>query len=327
MTDASSSQLVDGHGRAIRTLRISVTDRCNLRCSYCRDEKDFSFIAHEDILRYEEILRVARLARDFGIRRFRITGGEPLARAGVEALVRVVHELDGVEDLSLTTNGTLLADKAKALADAGLARATLSIDSLRHDRYRRITGGGDLGAALAGLAAAREHGLEPVKVNVVVMRGVNDDEIAAFAGFAAEEDVEVRFIEHMPSRQTEEAHQGLFVSAAEIRERLQAVADWRPAFSRPGAPARRWRRADGAATVGFITPISEPFCAYCERLRLTADGRLKMCLWSKDDIDLRGLLRNSGSPEALEDAFRTAASQKPARCAELHAFAMNQVGG
>ena len=320
------SKLVDGYGREIRTIRISVTDRCNLRCAYCRGAADFEDMSHDEILRYEEMIRIASAASELGILRFRVTGGEPLVRKGLDAFVAMLRELDGVREVALTTNGTLLAPSAGRLARAGLSRVTVSIDSLDPGRYRRITGG-QLARVLEGIDAAKAAGLEPVKVNVVVMRGINDDEVEAFIDLAARRGVEVRFIEHMPTCQTDDEHRRLFVSGAEIKERLSAKHQWREAAGRPGAPARRWTRADGAATVGFITPISDPFCRNCERLRLTADGRLKMCLWSQDDMDMRSLLRDGATKETLQEAIREAVAKKPAGCREFHAFAMNRVGG
>ena len=292
------SKLIDGYGREIRTIRISVTDRCNLRCGYCRGVADFESIPHDDVLRYEEMIRIAGAAAELGVVRLRVTGGEPLARKGVDSFIGMLRELDGVREVALTTNGTLLAAGAERLARAGLSRVTVSIDSLDPERYRRITGG-ELGRVFEGIDAAKAAGLAPVKVNVVVMRGINDDEIEAFVEFGAREALEVRFIEHMPTLQTDEGHRRLFVSGDEIKKRLSAQNAWREAPGRGGAPARRWRRVDGAVTVGFITPISDPFCTNCERLRLTADGRLKMCLWSQDDVDLRSLLRGGATKETL----------------------------
>jgi len=320
------SKLIDGYGREIRTIRISVTDRCNLRCTYCRGVAEFESIPHDDVLRYEEMIRIAEAAAELGVVRFRVTGGEPLVRKEVDSFIGMLRALDGVRDVALTTNGTLLARSAERLARAGLSRVTVSIDSLDPERYRRITGG-ELGPVLEGINAARAAGLAPVKVNVVVMRGINDDEIEAFVDFAAREALEVRFIEHMPTLQTDEGHRRLFVSGDEIKKRLAAQNTWREAPGRRGAPARRWTRVDGAVTVGFITPISDPFCTNCERLRLTADGRLKMCLWSQDDVDMRSLLRGGATKQTLQDALREAVAKKPAGCREFHAFAMNRVGG
>ena len=326
MSRNAPSKLVDGYGREIRTIRISVTDRCNLRCAYCRGLAGFENIPHDDVLRYEEMILIARAASELGILRFRVTGGEPLARKGVDGFIGMLRGLDGVREVALTTNGTLLAARAPALARAGLSRVTVSIDSLDPERYKSITGG-ELERVFEGIDAAQASGLAPVKVNVVVMRGINDDELEAFVDFGAERSLEVRFIEHMPTLQTEEGHQRLFVSGAEIKKRLWAKHSWREVRRRHGAPARRWKRADGAVTVGFITPISEPFCTNCERLRLTADGRLKMCLWSQDDMDLRSLVRGGATKERLQDALREAVAKKPEGCREFHAFAMSRVGG
>ncbi|MFH0963968.1 MAG: GTP 3',8-cyclase MoaA [Planctomycetota bacterium] len=318
---------MDAFGRAIRMLRISVTDRCNLRCDYCRGLRPFRSFHHDDILRYEEIVAVVAVAAGLGVRRYRLTGGEPLVRRGIERLVEMLRAVEGVEELALTTNGTLLAAKAAGLASAGLDRVTLSIDSLKPARYRRITGGGDLDEALRGLEAARRAGLVPVKVNVVVMNAVNDDEIEAFVRFGMDRDVEVRFIEHMPTLQADEEHLRLFVPGAVIREKLRALGEWTPVDGPAGAPARRWRCESLAVTVGLITPISEPFCAHCRRFRMTADGKLKHCLWSEDDLDLRSHLRPEVRRERIVETFLLAARRKPWKCNEFRRMAMHQVGG
>ena len=298
-----------------KVLRISVTDRCDLRCIYCMPESGVSLVPMTDMLTYEEIAAVARAAMALGVRRFRLTGGEPLARRGLVALVRLLAGL-GPDDLALTTNGLRLAESAADLKAAGLARVTISLDTLRRDRFETITRRTGFERIFAGLDAARAAGLVPVKVNTVVIRGINDDEVLDFVRFAKKERVEVRFIELMPTsglspecKELGSWRPALFVKGEEVRAR---VAE---AFG----PLERVPDADGVADIyllngttrlGFITPVSEPFCRGCERLRLGPDGRLKVCLFDRGGVDLRKALReeNAGPGEIatiLRAAFET----------------------
>jgi cyclic pyranopterin phosphate synthase len=295
-----------------KILRISVTDRCNLRCIYCMPESGVSLVPMMDMLTYEEIAAVASAAMALDVRRFRLTGGEPLARRGLVALVRLLAGL-GPEDLALTTNGLRLAEFAADLKAAGLARVTISLDTLRRDRFETISRRTGFERIFAGLAAARAAGLVPVKVNTVVIRGVNDDEILDFVRFAEEERVEVRFIELMPTsglspecKELGSWRPALFVKGAEVRARIAE------AFGR----LERVPDADGVADIyllngttrlGFITPISEPFCRGCERLRLGPDGRLKVCLFDRDGLDLRKALREEkAGPREIEAILKSA---------------------
>ncbi len=302
--------------RSDKVLRISVTDRCDLRCIYCMPESGVTLVPMSDMLSYEEIAAVARAAMAAGVRRLRLTGGEPLARRGVAALVRLLAAL-GPDDLALTTNGLRLAEHAEELKAAGLHRVTVSLDTLRPDRFEAITRRQGLERILAGIAAARNVGLAPVKINTVVIRGINDDEVVDFVRFAERERLELRFIELMPtSGLTPECKElgawrpALFVKGAEVRERIAAEI----------GPLERIDGGDGVADMyllsgrtrlGFITPVSEPFCRGCGRLRLGPDGRLRICLFDRGGLDLRRLLREEhAGPADLERVIRAAFEAK-----------------
>jgi cyclic pyranopterin phosphate synthase len=279
-----------------RVLRIAVTDRCDLRCIYCMPERGVELVPATDLLSYEEIESVARAAMEAGVRRFRITGGEPLVRRGIATLVEKLAGL-GPDDLALTTNGVHLSGAAAALRAAGLRRVTISLDTLRRERFERITRRTGFERIFKGLETARRAGLAPIKINMVVIRGVNDDEVTDFVRFAEREDVEVRFIELMPTsglspecKELGRWRPALFVKGEEIMESI----------SRTSGPLEFWPEADGVARVyrlksgarvGFITPVSDPFCRGCGRLRLSADGRLKLCLFDPEGLDLRSELR------------------------------------
>jgi len=299
-----------------KVLRISVTDRCNLRCIYCMPEAGVPLVPMTEVLSYEEIAAVARAAMAAGVRRFRLTGGEPLVRRGVAELVRLLAAL-GPDDLALTTNGLHLAEFAAPLRAAGLRRVTVSQDTLCPDRFEAITRRPGLDRVFAGLTAAREAGLAPVKVNTVVIRGVNDDEIPEFVRFARREGVELRFIELMPtSGLTPECKElgawrpALFVKGEEIRARI--AADFGPLepLAAGDGVAAMGGLGDGTR-LGFITPVSEPFCRGCGRLRLGPDGRLRICLFDRGGVDLRKVLRGGRAVAAeLEAAFRSAYEAK-----------------
>ncbi len=299
-----------------KVLRISVTDRCDLRCIYCMPESGVTLVSPGDLLTYEEIERVAAAAIDVGIRRFRITGGEPLVRRGVETLVEKLARL-GPDDLALTTNGLHLGDAAAALKAAGLNRVTISLDTLRRERFETITRRTGFARILEAFEAARRAGLHPVKVNTVVIRGINDDEIEDFVRFAEREKTEVRFIELMPtsglSPECKELgmwRPALFVKGDDIRERVAGT--FGPLEPHPGADgvAKVYRTRSGTR-IGIITPISDPFCRGCERLRLSADGRLKLCLFDKEGIDIKKVLREKGaSRDEVAGLLRAALGEK-----------------
>ncbi len=301
----------DGFGRTIDYLRISVTDRCNLRCLYCMPEEGVPGRTHQEILRYEEIARLTRIAVDLGVRKVRITGGEPLVRPGLVSLVAMLRDIPGIEDLALTTNGTLLAPQAADLAAAGLDRVNVSLDSLQPERFARLTRGGRLQDTLDGLEAARRAGLHPIKINMVVVRGLNDDEVMDFARLTLD-GWRVRFLEVMPLG--EGAHWGGdgFIATAEVRGIIEdALGPLEPVESDPGGPARSWRVPGAAGEIGFISPVSEHFCGYCNRLRLTAEGRLLPCLFGTDYIDLRAALRGGADDGALRELLLRGIAAKP----------------
>ncbi len=325
--------------RVVDTLRISVTDRCNLRCIYCMPREGVSLIPCGEILRYEEILRIVVCAARLGIRKLRITGGEPLVRRDVVDLVGALARIPGVEDLCMTTNGVLLKDFAARLKAAGLHRVTVSLDSLRPDRYEQITGSGCLARVLEGIEASLELGLNPVKINVVLIRGVNDGEIEDFAALTLRLPLEVRFIERMPAGGAAGAGQGCGdwkgqgVPASEVLARirqafggLEAAA---PGVKIPG-PARLYRVPGGNGRVGVVSAVTAPFCASCTRVRLTSEGKLRNCLFMEESFDLKGLLRSGASDEALSGRIAEAIAKKPLNRAapfENGGRPMCQIGG
>ena len=303
----------DSHDRPISYLRVSVTDRCNLRCVYCMPSQGLSLRAHRDILTYEEIARVASAAAQLGIFRVRLTGGEPLARLGLDDLIRMVSAIPGIEDLSLTTNGILLAEMARALAEAGLNRVNISLDTLRPERFRTITRRGELRDVLRGMAAAHREGLEPVKINMVVIRGLNDDEVLDFARRTVVEGWHVRYIEVMPLGEGSHWVDDGLVPNEEIRRTIeQALGPLTDVPANGGGPARYYRIGGAPGTIGFISPVSQHFCQSCNRLRLTADGFLRPCLLSEREIDIRTPLRAGATDEDLVEILTRAISAKPA---------------
>lgn len=304
----------DAFDRPIQYLRVSVTDRCNLRCVYCMPEEGVSPITHAEVLRYEEIVRIVRVAVAMGLVHVRLTGGEPLVRPGIVELVAALAELPGLDDLSMTTNGLLLSRYAAPLARAGLRRINLSLDTLRPERFTQITRWGRLEETLAGREAALAAGLYPVKINTVVIRGLNDDEIIELARLTLTPDWHLRFIEVMPLGNGEHWSGNGVVPTAEIRARIEAALG--PLTSVPGAgngagPARYYRLPGAAGTLGFISPITEHFCQACNRLRLTSHGQLLPCLMSDLAIDLRTPLRAGADDATLEALFRQAIQIKP----------------
>lgn len=301
-------QLIDPHGRTVRDLRISITDRCNFRCTYCMPHEGMQWLPRDEILSYEEIERVARVCVErYGFGSIRLTGGEPTVRAHLPVLVSRLAAL-GV-DLSMTTNGATLGLSAADLHRAGLRRINISLDSLRPERFTTITGRDALDKVLAGIDAAVEAGFEPVKVNCVVVRGVNDDEIQDFAGFGRDKGVEVRFIEWMPLDGDGQWSSAQVVPAREILERVAARWPLAP-VERGSAPAERFAYADGAGHIGVIGSVTQPFCATCDRVRLTAEGQLRNCLFAVRETDLRQVLRSGGSDDDLAAAIEAEVGRK-----------------
>jgi len=301
--------LSDSFQRPIDYLRISVTDRCNLRCIYCMPAEGINLFPHEDILSYEEIYQIATAAAELGIKKVRITGGEPLVRIGLPSLVRMLAQIDAIDDIALTTNGTLLSQYADELKAAGLQRVNVSLDTLKPDKFRLITRGGDLAAVLESINAAGAAGLNPIKINMVVMAGNNDDELLDFARKTADEGWHIRFIEYMPFNR--EMAGSSFVSVNEMRERLATLGELEPCTFKGNGPAKYYRLPHANGTIGFITPVSEHFCFRCNRLRLTADGKLRPCLLSDREIDLRQPLRSGISAEELKNLIKKAVDSKP----------------
>lgn len=305
----------DDFGRAINYLRVSVTDRCNLRCVYCMPDEGIEKRPHADMLRYEELALVIRAAAELGICKVRLTGGEPLARLGLPGFVRMVAAIPGIDDLSMTTNGTLLARHAAALADAGLHRVNISLDTLRADRFEQITRRGRLGDVWAGITAAKASGLIPIKLNMVVIRGLNDDEVIDFARRTATDGWHVRYIEWMPVGANSNWAGNGVVPIPEIRRRIEAeLGPLEPVHGPMGnGPARYYRLPGTQGTVGFIGALSEHFCDTCNRLRLTADGRLRPCLMNAHEIDLSATLRAGAGLETVKTLLAQAIQRKPQR--------------
>lgn len=293
--------LHDKFGRQITDLRISVTDRCNFRCVYCRSADPENYQAHDETLSWEELERAARIFVGMGIRKVRLTGGEPLVRPGLEKFVEKLRGL-GVQDLSLTTNGHLLAERCPGLVDAGLQRINVSLDSLDPLKFERITRTRTYDSVMRGIDAAQASSLAPVKVNAVLVRGFNNDEVEAFAAFARERGVVMRFIEFMPLDADRHWTREMMVPAAEVFARIDAEWPLKQIAHERSETARKYQFADGApGEIGLIAPVTQPFCGACSRIRLTADGKLRTCLFSKEDQDLRSLLRSSASDEEIAE--------------------------
>ncbi len=305
------NRLVDTFSRKIDYLRISITDHCNLNCFYCAPFSGRTKLTHSDILSYEEICRFTKAAVQAGISKVRITGGEPLMRKRVVELCHMLSGIEGLKSLTLTTNGVRLKNLAPQLHDAGVQRVNVSLDTLRPERFCKITGHNLLSQVLAGIEMAEKVGLHPVKINTVVIRGVNEDEIEDFARLTAEKPYHVRFIELMPLNGSGE-HESFFVPVEEMVKRVKRVGDLclEPAAESSG-PALLCSLPGAKGKVGFIAPLSYHFCGSCNRLRLTADGKLRTCLFSDEEIDIKGRLRGNASAEELVDIYRLAAIRKP----------------
>jgi GTP 3',8-cyclase len=303
--------LRDGHGRLITDLRVSVTDRCNFRCQYCMPADGLPWLERAEILSFEEIERLVRLAVRIGIRDVRLTGGEPLVRRDFPVLVSMLAGIDGLDDLSLTTNGYLLERDADSLAAAGIKRVNVSVDTLQRDRFFQLTRRDALPQVLRGLEAiARHPELRPIKVNAVAMRGFTEDEAVRFADFARSTAFQVRFIEFMPLDADHAWSPDAVLAGDELRALIEAIHPLEELPREPSATARVFRFRDGGGEIGFINPVSEPFCADCNRIRLTADGKLRTCLFSLHETDLREPLRERASDEELVETIRNAVWRK-----------------
>ena len=314
-----SLPLVDGFGRIHRSLRLSVTDRCNFRCPYCMPAEHVVFQPRSEILSYEEFETLVRIGVRLGIREVRITGGEPLVRRDLPRLVARLSAIPQIEDLSLTTNGFYLAELAGSLREAGLHRINISLDTLHRDRFKALCGLDGLDRVLEGIEAAREAGFSPIKVNAVLLRGINEDEAEDLVDWARSLDLSFRFIELMPIGGGPVRGREHLVSGAEVKARIESRHRLIPDEGcDPSSPARTFRFADGRGEVGFINPVTEPFCAHCDRLRLTADGKIRNCLFDQGELDLRGPLRAGTSEPLLEAIWRRAVRNKGVGgCVEL----------
>jgi cyclic pyranopterin phosphate synthase len=302
--------LHDKFGRQITDLRISITDRCNFRCVYCRSADPENYRDHDEILSWPELDRLATIFLRLGIRKIRITGGEPLVREGVEDYIARLHAL-GVEDLSMTTNGHLLAERCDRLLAAGLRRINISLDSLDPEKFERITRTKSFSTVMHSIDVAQKSRLAPAKVNAVLVRGINDDEVEAFASYARETGVIMRFIEFMPLDADRHWTRALVVPAAEVHQRIHARWPLQQIPHERSETARKYRFADGAlGEIGLIAPVTQPFCGHCSRIRLTADGKLRTCLFSKDDHDLRALLREGASDDDLVTYISSIVTEK-----------------
>ncbi len=306
------TQLIDQFGRSIDYVRVSVTDRCDLRCGYCMPKQFHDFHEPEEWLSFEEIERVVAAFTRLGTRRIRLTGGEPLVRKNLPELATRLSALPGLEDLSLSTNATRMSKFAQPLFDAGIRRINVSLDSLHADTFKQLTGG-KLEKVLDGLMAAKQAGFGPIKVNMVLMKDVNDHEVEDMVEFCAEHDFTLRFIETMPVGDMGRAATSQYVNLQDIKQRLQQRFDLVPGMMPGGGPARYMKVADSDITIGFITPMSQHFCETCNRVRLSVDGTIYTCLGQEHNFELRPLLRAGISDSELEQAIRQAIDMKPER--------------
>ena len=317
---APPAVLQDRFGRIIDYVRLSVTDRCDFRCVYCMAE-DMTFVPRAQVLTLEEMGRLARVLVALGVKRIRLTGGEPLVRKDVAHLVRDIGAISGLDELNMTTNGSRLDRYANELKAAGLDRVNISLDSLNPDLFRQLTRTGDLNQVLAGIEAAREAGFRRIKLNSVILRGRNHDEVPALVNFALEKGLDISFIEEMPLGQISEHDRGLeFVSSAELREDLSERLKLVPLAEKTGGPSRYWQVPGSDSRIGFISPHSQNFCEMCNRVRVTAEGRMLLCLGHEHSVDLRAVLRAHPDDDApLRDAIIGAMAIKP----ERHDFSLD----
>lgn len=305
--------LFDTYHRRINYMRISVTDRCNMRCIYCTAGM-VPHLSHDDILRYKEIQRIVQAAVGIGVKSLRITGGEPLVRPDVSALIELLSQVKGIEDVSLTTNGALLEKYAAELKESGLKRVNISLDSFQADKFKYITGTDKFEDVLKGIEAAKKVGMDPVKINMVVLKGINDDEIVDFARKSVTDGWHVRYIEYMPFVDNEDEGSKV-VAIGDILEQIQqSLGKMEPCLSTKGnGPAKYYKLPDAEGTVGFIGAVTDCFCANCNRFRLTADGGLRPCLLDDDEVDIKGPLRSGASLEELAQLMQEAANMKKER--------------
>jgi len=305
--------LVDSYGRRIKSMRISVTDKCNFRCTYCMPAEGLPWLKKAEILSFEEIVRIARIAVSLGIEQIRLTGGEPLVRRDLPELVRQLHTIEGLRSLSITTNGILLKQQARALAEAGLTRINVSLDSLQREKFAKLTRRDQLDRVLEGLEELQKYpSIHPVKINAVAVRGFSEDEVLDFVRFARDKAYVMRWIEFMPLDADQLWRKEDILTGGEIKSIIEAA--YGPLVpitsSNPSETARRYTFSDGIGEVGFINPVSEPFCASCDRIRLTADGQLRTCLFATEETDLRAILRSGADDEVVAATIRQAVWHK-----------------
>ncbi|HYF48291.1 MAG TPA: GTP 3',8-cyclase MoaA [Planctomycetota bacterium] len=330
-------RIIDQYGRTFTYLRVSVTDLCNLRCVYCMPEEGMQWLPRDQILSFEEIATVVEAAAACGVYKVRLTGGEPLVRKEIQKLAAIVAKIPGITDLALTTNGTRLGDLAGELAAAGLKRINISLDTLKPERFKAIARRHELGEVLHGIAAARRAGLKPIKINMVVLGGLNDDEVADFAAMTLEQDLEVRFIEYMPLEEAKGCAMGSGnfgfipndVTKRRISERFGALEPLETGHGMKG-PAEVFRLNGALGRLGFISAMSAPFCRLCDRLRLTATGEIRSCLLDGGGIEIKSILRSGGTREQIIEAFKRAAQMKPEvhkDWAQIPPASMSRIGG
>jgi len=337
------NKLIDNFGREISYFRVSITDRCNYRCIYCQSEKEFEFIPHQEILRFEEIVEIVQEAVNLGITKVRVTGGEPLVREGIVNFIRQLRKINKLEDISLTTNGFFLPEYAEKLKDAGLNRVNISLDSLQEEKYKKITRGGSLEKALKGIDSALKAGLLPIKINTVLIRGINDNEVEDFVRLTLERPLNIRFIEFMPSgEEVINEFENKFISVQEIKEKLIKKYLLNPIkISIANGPAKYYQIKGGQGTIGFITALSQHFCKTCNRIRLTSEGKLRPCLFSNMEVDIKQAIRklarskNEGflRKKIIRDKLKEAVRLKPEghklniKNQENLSFHMSRIGG
>ena len=304
---------IDNNNRIINYLRISITDRCNLRCAYCMPESGINFLPHTEILSFEEILHIVRLSVQVGIRKIRLTGGEPLVRKGFIDFLNRLGKLDGLHEITLTTNAILLKKYASDIKAAGVHRINISLDSLKPERFHQITGSDAFQQVWEGIQEAERLGFDPIKLNVVAIKGVNDDEILDFARLTLEKPYHIRFIEHMPIGRTNSWDSEKFISSDEIHDRVKSLGTLKPIERRNNldGPAQRFIFEHGKGEIGLISALSNHFCDQCNRLRMTADGHLRSCLFSDEEIDIKSPLRKGKNDEDILNLLETAILKKP----------------
>jgi len=308
--------LKDRFNRVINYLRISITDRCNLRCRYCVNE-NLQFKKHSEILTYEEIIRFVNLCASLGIKKVRLTGGEPLIRKNISYLIEEINKIEGIDDIALTTNGVFLGEKIIELKQAGLKRVNISLDSLKKDRYEFITGVDAINDVFTGIKRSIEQGLYPIKINTVIIKGFNDDEIIDFASLAMKWDIHVRFIEFMPFGDPELWGPSKIVTSMEVEGVIRTVFDLEPTVNRHKGPAKMFKIKGGKGEIGFISPMSTHICSECNRIRLTSDGKIMPCLFSDIEYDVKKLIRENASDDEIVAFIRDVIKEKPQRKYEL----------